>query len=151
MTRDRRTSKLPAGWLATAIGGAAGAVMGAMLLFAAATAYLDRASNDGLEALVQALFAGAIGALLGGAAGAAGLLRALGHTRPVASGLAFSLIVLLLMGALALVMNAAYPEMDEGLSLAVVLTLCPLIAALGARALLERFTASSSGDIYRSR
>ena len=150
MTTNDRTSKLPAGWLATAIGGAAGAVMGAMLLFAAATAYLDRMSNEGLEGLFQALLAGAIGAFLGGAAGAAGLLRALGHTRPVASGLAFSSIVLLLMGALALVMNAVYPEMDEGLNLVVVLTVSPLIAALGTRALLERFTASSSGDIHRN-
>lgn len=135
-TRPRRA----AGWLITAIGGIVGGTAGGAAGIAASSAYVDAhpMRYEGFDGLGILMMAAAAGIVLGAGGGAALLLRLLRYERPVESAILFTIVGVILLAALGGLMVTAFPAMDDGLNLVVILIACPLVAAYVARRFVGR-------------
>lgn len=128
----------PPGWVPTAIGGAVGGLVIGFLAMLATIAYLDTQPNVGLEGLVTMAIWTCIGAVVGGGAGAAGLLRLRGHARPVASGILFAVFYALCAFGFFAALATFTPDWDGQVWMPVGGLISLLVSALAARAILIR-------------
>ncbi|HWC13400.1 MAG TPA: hypothetical protein VG929_02250 [Actinomycetota bacterium] len=128
----------PAGWVPTAIGGALGGVFGGFLAMLASVAYVDSQPSDGFEGIVTVAIWTCIGAVVGGGAGAAGLLRLRGHDRPVASGVLFGVIYAACAFGFFAAVATFTPDWDGQVWMSVVAVISLFVSALTARAILAR-------------
>jgi hypothetical protein len=134
---DRR-SWLPVGWFATLCGGLLGAfVLGAIALWGGIL-YMESFMDGGLEDLIVPLVTTPIGAAIGGALGAAGMLKAFGRSRPFVSGTAFVAIVIAILIAFYVIADKITPtEFNETIGVVLLFVVPPLAGAIGSRMLLS--------------
>jgi hypothetical protein len=111
---------LPAGWLATGLGGVVGAGGGFFLGIGMAEWMETVDPGEGFEGLGRLILGAAIGIFLGAAVGAAASLKLFRHQRAVASGLIFatlaSLAIVVIGGLGALVIPWNLGEVGAALS-----------------------------------
>ena len=131
--------KVPSGWLAMSIGGTlGGAALGAFAAFTCFT-YFDNQPNSGLEALGWSILWTVVGCFVGAGLGASLALRSRGYDRTIASGIVFTLLLVMLLTGWAFFGGEMTRRWDEGLvaTLALV-TAIPSAAWLARRAVTFR-------------
>lgn len=126
------------GWMATALGGTIGAIVCGTAGMLVAIAYVDSGDYEGLEGLGVLVIGTILAGLVGAALGAAGALKLRGHSRPVASGIVFSIAAGGLFTGIGLAVSATVPGWDEGPLLVVTIALAVIPSALLARAIAGR-------------
>lgn len=128
---------LPAGWLATTLGGMLGVGGGGFAGLTASIAYVDTYQDSGLEGITTIVVGGLIGAFIGAAAGAAALLRLRRHSRALASGIAFSVFGTILLLLVAILGSMVVPEeLHEVLGAIALGLVVPALTGIVTRALI---------------
>jgi asparagine N-glycosylation enzyme membrane subunit Stt3 len=141
MTKVEDARKLPTGWLAMSIGGTlGGAALGAFAAFTA-YAYFDNQPDAGLEALGWSVMWTVIGCFLGAGAGASLALRWRGYDRATASGVAFTILLVVFLTGWAFFGAEMTQSWDEGL-----LAILALVTAIPSAAWLARRAVTSWGE-----
>lgn len=132
-TQRTQATGLPAGWLASALGGFVGTFVGGCLGYVAGIFYADTYQTDGLEGLFTMFVAALFGGVIGAAVGVFSALKVKNYERPGVSAFVFTFVAALLLAGFGFLAQMRLAQRLDALVAIGACTITPMVSGIAAR------------------